>query len=161
MRGLAVSPPSLNGDTVIMESLRLKHHTWVLVADGAKALFLRNEGDEQFPNLKVIEVHKTDNSTNAQVSGSTKGHVPSTSGTQIAENRFAKETAEALNEAALARRFEELVVVAPPKALAELRAHFHKELQSRIVVELHKELTSHPVPEIEKVLTGTGQSGSG
>jgi protein required for attachment to host cells len=131
--------------------LRLKHDTWVLVADGAKALFLRNEGDEQFPNLQTIEVHKTGNASD------NKGG-PSPSDTQrVAEDRFAKETAEALNQAALAHRFDRLVVVAPPKALAELRANFHKEVQNRIVAEVDKTLTSHPVPEIERVLTGAGE----
>lgn len=35
-----------------MTSVRLDHDIWVLVADGEKALFLRNEGDDKFPHLE-------------------------------------------------------------------------------------------------------------
>lgn len=33
--------------------MRISHDTLVLVADGRKSLFLRNEGDEEFLNLVV------------------------------------------------------------------------------------------------------------
>ncbi|TIO99116.1 MAG: host attachment protein, partial [Mesorhizobium sp.] len=31
-------------------NIKLKRGLWVVVADGEKALFLRNEGDSKFPN---------------------------------------------------------------------------------------------------------------
>ena len=37
-----------------MAGIKLDHGTWVVVADGEKALFLRNEGDNQYPNLSVF-----------------------------------------------------------------------------------------------------------
>ena len=33
--------------------MQVPHNAFVLVADGRKALFFRNEGDAEFPNLKV------------------------------------------------------------------------------------------------------------
>ncbi|HTO65983.1 MAG TPA: hypothetical protein VMM15_32565 [Bradyrhizobium sp.] len=36
-----------------MNKLKIPHDAFVLVGDGRKALFLRNEGDEKFPNLKA------------------------------------------------------------------------------------------------------------
>jgi protein required for attachment to host cells len=36
-----------------MSKLRIPHDAFVFVGDGRKALFLRNEGDEKFPNLKT------------------------------------------------------------------------------------------------------------
>jgi protein required for attachment to host cells len=71
---------------------------------------------------------------------------------QIAEDKFAAEVARDINAAALANEFEELIIVAPPKALAELRTHLHKEAQGRVVAEIDKDLTNHPVEEIQKIL---------
>jgi len=36
-----------------MGKLKIPHNAFVFVGDGRKALFLRNEGDEKFPNLKT------------------------------------------------------------------------------------------------------------
>jgi protein required for attachment to host cells len=32
-----------------MSGLRIEHNAWVMVGDGEKALFFRNEGDETIP----------------------------------------------------------------------------------------------------------------
>jgi protein required for attachment to host cells len=52
----------------------------------------------------------------------------------------------------LSNEFEKLIVVAPPAALGEMRKHYHKEVQSRLVGEIAKDLANHPVPEIEKII---------
>jgi protein required for attachment to host cells len=39
-----------------MTKIHLPHDAFVFVGDGRKALFLRNEGDEKFPNLKTERV---------------------------------------------------------------------------------------------------------
>jgi protein required for attachment to host cells len=39
-----------------MTKLSIPHNAWVLVSDGQKALFLRNAGDERFPNLRTERV---------------------------------------------------------------------------------------------------------
>ena len=70
----------------------------------------------------------------------------------LEEQRFAADTAEMLKQRALRNDFEALVVVAPPKTLGELRKHYHKEVEKRLVAEVPKDLTNLPVPEIEKVL---------
>ena len=50
------------------------------------------------------------------------------------------------------RKVKELVVIAPPRTLAELRRAFHSEVKSRIVAEIDKDLTKQPIYEIEKHL---------
>jgi len=45
-----------------------------------------------------------------------------------------------------------LVIVAPPKTLADLRSAFHVDVQARIIAEINKDLTKHPIWEIEKHL---------
>ena len=39
-----------------MNKLAIPHDAFVFVGDGGKALFLRNEGDEKFPNLVTERV---------------------------------------------------------------------------------------------------------
>ena len=36
-----------------MTKLKIPHNALIFVGDGRKALFLRNDGDEEFPNLKT------------------------------------------------------------------------------------------------------------
>jgi len=44
-----------------MNKLKIPHNGFVFVCDGRKALFLRNEGDEKFPNLKTESVFEDEN----------------------------------------------------------------------------------------------------
>jgi len=46
-----------------------------------------------------------------------------------------------------------LVIVAPPKTLADLREAFHADVKARVIAEINKDLTKHPVSEIETHLT--------
>ena len=49
-------------------------------------------------------------------------------------------------------KIKALVVVAPPRTLADLRAAFHPDVKNRIVAEIGKDLTNYPIYEIEKHL---------
>ena len=49
-----------------------------------------------------------------------------------------------------------IVVVAPPKTLAELGSVFHSDVRSRVIAEINKDLTKHPVAEIETHLISAG-----
>ena len=71
---------------------------------------------------------------------------------QQEEDRFAADTAEMLKARALRNEYDALVVVAPPRTLGELRKHYHKEVERRLVAEVPKDLVNVPVAEIEKVL---------
>jgi len=44
-----------------MSKLAIPHNAFVFVGDGRKALFLRNEGDEKFPNLVTERVFVDEN----------------------------------------------------------------------------------------------------
>ena len=47
-----------------------------------------------------------------------------------------------------------LIVVAPPRTLAELRKEFCSDVKACILAEINKDLTRHPIAEIEKHLAG-------
>ena len=73
---------------------------------------------------------------------------------QLEEDRFAAEAAERCSNsrAEAARVSSQLVVVAPPRTLGELRKHYGKALTGKIAGELAKDLTGHPVSDIEAAL---------
>ena len=50
------------------------------------------------------------------------------------------------------KNINEIVVVAPPRTLAELRHVFHADVKKRIIAEIDKDLTGHPVPEITRLI---------
>ena len=154
--------------------MRVPHNSCVMVADGRKMLFFRNEGDGEFPNLEVERKRVGDNPkdrdqhtdapgrTFSAAAGPRGGAVSlgannraayaETDFHQLEEDRFAAEAAELLKERALRNDFDSLVVVAPPKTLGELRKHYHKEVEKRLAAEVPKDLTNLPVEEIERIL---------
>ena len=44
-----------------MNNLKIPHNAFVFVGDGRKALFLRNDGDAKFPNLRIEKVFENEN----------------------------------------------------------------------------------------------------
>jgi len=149
-----------------MSKLKIPHDAFVLVGDGRKALFLRNEGDEKFPNLKTERLFEDENPPTHQQGSERPGRVSKglDSGQRsavepvdwhhIEEQRFAKRVAAAMEQVVRTRKAPALVVVAPPRTLAELRGAFHRDVQALVIAEVNKDLTKHSVGEIEQHLTG-------
>jgi len=148
--------------------MQVPHDAFILVADGRKMLFLRNEGDAAFPNLqvekKLIDKHNPDHHEQAtdlaggamgtRTSGAQwgAGNMDEVDFHQLEEDRFAAETAGLLKDWAMRGEYESLIIVAPPKTLGELRKHYHKEVSDRLKGELDKDLTGHTIPQIEEAL---------
>jgi protein required for attachment to host cells len=149
-----------------MTKIQLPHKAWVLVGDGRKALVLRNEGDETFPNLQATTVFMDQaNPATSQLGSDRPGRsvehfssrrssMEQTDWHEIAEHRFAQGVASTLCASDNAGEISALVVVAPPRTLAELRNAFSDSLRGKIIAEVNKDLTKHPVHEIERLLTG-------
>lgn len=146
-----------------MAKINLPHDAFVFVGDGRKALFLRNEGDEKFLNLKTERVLVDQNPPTREQGSDQPGRAFASVGSRrsavedadwhvLEEQRFAHEVAGALQRIVRERKVKALVVVAPPKTLAELRKALHSEVKNRIVAEIDKDLTKQPVYEIEKHL---------
>lgn len=137
-----------------MAGIRIPYDALVLIGDGRKAIFYRNKGDGEHPNLIVEDVLSLRSPTpEARASVRTEADA---NWQQMEESRFADEIATALYKAAHDGRYDKLVVAAPPKTLGELRKAFHKEVSERIVAEVNKDLTRHDVADIETVLRDHG-----
>jgi protein required for attachment to host cells len=144
--------------------MQVPHNSFVVVADGKKMLFFRNEGDAEFPKLEVERKRETADLPDRDQKTDGAGRTFDASGGpgrsayeevdfhQLEEDRFAAETAEMLRMRALRNEFDSLIIVAPPRTLGELRKHYHKEVEKRLAGEVAKDLTGHPVSEIEKIL---------
>lgn len=150
-----------------MNKIKIPHDAFVFVGDGRKAIFLRNEGDEKFPNLKTEKVFEDDDNPPTHEQGTDKpGALGKTMGSgrrstvevadwhDLNEHRFAKTVAGAIEQVMRERKVPALVIVAPPRTLADLRNALHADVAARVIAEVNKDLTRHPVSEIEKHLTG-------
>jgi len=145
-----------------MSKLALPHDAFVFVGDGRKALFLRNAGDEKFPNLATERVFADDNPPTHEQGTDRPGRafsgahaigrsaVEATDWHEIEEHRFAQRVSAALERLVRERDAPALVIVAPPRTLADLRRALHADVKARIVGEIDKDLTNHPVREIER-----------
>jgi protein required for attachment to host cells len=141
----------------------LSNETWVLIADGEKALFLVNEGDAEYPVLRVRREAHQENPRDHEQSANRPGRQHESVGPgrsayedtdwhELAKDRFADELAGMLYERAHRGEFRRIVLAASPGVLGELRDKLHKEVKDRVVGEVDKTLTNHTIEDIEKVL---------
>ena len=149
-----------------MTKLKIPHDAYVFVGDGHKALVLRNEGDEKFVNLKTEQVFVDQKNPSTQEQGSDRpgsshssvgprrSSVSQTDWHDLEEHKFAHDVAATLEKIVRERKVRALIIVAPPRALADLRKSFHDDVKSKIVAEIDKDLTKRPVWEIEKLIVG-------
>jgi protein required for attachment to host cells len=148
-----------------MTKIHIPHDAIVFVGDGCKALFLRNDGDEKFPNLRTERVFLDHNPPTHEQgtdkpgrSFSSVGHgrsaVEQTDWHDLEQHRFARVVAEALEKLMRGRHVKALVIAAPPRTLADLRQALHKDVKAGIIAEIDKDFTGQPVYEIEKHLAG-------
>ena len=125
--------------------MNLPNGAMVAVVDGEKLALFKNTGHGD-----VSLTAQPSPSIEDRASGST-GHSSSDANpdnnTQ-AEDGFAMGVAEVLNKWALNSKFDDLLVIAAPKTLGELRKHWHKQLSSKLVGEIAKDLTGHSADQI-------------
>ncbi len=136
---------------------KLSQDTWVLIADGEKALFLQNHTDGEDPYLQVVRKEEQENPPAREQAANRPGHRSAFDDTdwhELEKERFAKDLSDILYKLAHKGRFDRLVLVAPPAVLGDLRDDLHKEVQSKVIGEIPKTLTNHPIDEIEKIVAG-------
>ena len=138
----------------------------VFVGDGQKALFLRNAGDVKFPNLIVERVFAEQNPPTHEQGTDRPGRgfkraatnrrssMEETDWLELEKHRFAEHVASAMERLVRSDDVKAVIIVAPPRTLADLRHAFHFDLKSRITAEIDKDLTKHAIADIEKHLMG-------
>ncbi len=149
-----------------MKRLSIPHDALVFVGDGQKALFLRNRGNGKDPNLTTERVFTDENPPTRdqgtdrpgrgfkRAATNRRSSMEMTDWHELEKERFAGRVASAMEQLVRAENVKAIVIVAPPRTLAELRHAFHADVKKRIIAEVDKDLTKHPVWEIEKHLVG-------
>jgi protein required for attachment to host cells len=145
------------------KSVKIEQGEWVIVCDGAKALFLQNAGDSKFPNLQTREVMEQEVPPTSELGTDKPGRSHSSVGpgrsavqqtdfhTQQ-EEEFLRSIMAKLDAAAKAGQMKAIILVAPPRALGVLRQHYTHALKQAIRDEVQKDYVKMPIYEIEKHL---------
>ena len=122
----------------------------VVVADGEKALLLRNRA-----HGSGVDLHEEGRVTphglaHEGPSGSRPGdQTPK----QTDEATFIKQLAETLYKMHHAGKYESLVLIADPQSLGQIREAMHKSVEGSIAFTLAKDYTNQSAAEISKILS--------
>jgi len=142
-----------------------KKVTWILVADGARARVLRNEGvgkglqsalnGEMVHDLPPTRELGTDRPGRAQQRGTGSRHAiqPHVDWHRFEKEKFSKEMASLIDSAAERGAFHRLVLIAPPRTLGDLRAALGQKARSLVLAEIDKDLTHVTIQELPDHLT--------
>jgi protein required for attachment to host cells len=137
-----------------------KKVTWILVADGARARILMNEGpgkglrpavDGEFTHeLPPTRDLGSDRPGRLQARGQSARDAitPHVDWHQFEKTKFGKEMAKLLDDAVDRNAFDRLVLVAPPRMLGDLRAALAPKTRALVQGELDKDLTHVPLHEL-------------
>jgi protein required for attachment to host cells len=148
-----------------MTKMKIAEGAWVVVCDGAKALFLENAGDEKFPNLRTREVIEEPHAPTHEQGTDAPGRSHSSVGAgrsameqtdwhDQAERQFLGRLMAKLDAAVTAGEVKSLIMVAPPRALGVIRQAYSPQVRGVLQHEVDKDLVKMPVFEIEKLLAG-------
>ena len=132
--------------------MNLPKGTTIAVADGAKLVLFTNTGDEA--NLKLSPASHGGIDSDNQGSGSRQNSSGNPDDSQANEDNFAAGIVDLLNKNVLANSIDGLVIIAAPRALGEMRKHYHKTLSAKLLGEISKDLTGHPIADIESAIQG-------
>ncbi len=121
----------------------------VAVVDGEKLVMFHNTGHEAVTLTAMPTPAVTPGA------GSPGHHASSANPDHDAhgEDGFAAGVAAMLNAQALSGKLGELVVIAAPRTLGELRKHWHKALQARLIGEIPKDLTGQTPEHIAAAIS--------
>jgi protein required for attachment to host cells len=132
--------------------MRCPQNTLVALANGKRFLLMRNTGQAFEPKLeKVQELDLELTNFSAGVRHQDPAGERSSS-TDINELAHGAAIAEWLNDRALKGRLSDIVIVADPKTLGQIRQHCHEETEKKILGDIAKDLTNQPMDAIERAI---------
>lgn len=131
--------------------MHIPQDTIVAVADGEKLSLFQNDGDAANVKLRALPAEDVDSSKIAS-GGRHSSSSANPDDSQQEEDGFSAGIADMLNKQVLDGKIKNLVIVAAPRTLGELRKGYHKSLTEVLLGELDKDLTGHSMHDIEKAL---------
>ncbi len=104
---------------------------WIVAADGGKASIYRNNGFDDLPDLRLVDAEDENVPPNREIFTDKPGRraddghgysaMEQDDAHQREEERFLKDLAERLSDAAYKKKIERLIIFAPDRALGILR----------------------------------------
>lgn len=133
--------------------MKLPHKAHVAIVDGENFMVMQNEGQPFEPRLKGAQ--KPDLSvSNFSAGVRHQDDIGQERGrTDLGELAHGAAAAEWLNAKAISGELTDILVIADPKTLGEMRRHYHSELQKRLVGEIDKAVAGASTDKIEKVIS--------
>ncbi|WP_319533242.1 host attachment family protein [uncultured Cohaesibacter sp.] len=130
--------------------MRLPKDTTVVVATGEGAKFFDASSKSGDVSLRFDhDLHPGDLADE----GPSGKIPPDMDGKESMEATFSKILASNLYTKVHAGKIDNLVLIADPETLGEIRPLLHKEVTDALVLELDKTLTNSPVKDIEKTIS--------
>ena len=138
--------------------------TWIVVADGARARFLLNEGPGKGLTLALPDGLSVPHPPTREIGAARPGRVfesadssrhamePRADWHRFEKQQFARGVARIIDRAAGERSFDRLVLIAPPKTLGDLRAALGQASRDAIHTDVAKDLTKVPIQELPSYL---------
>jgi protein required for attachment to host cells len=134
--------------------------TWVLIADGARARILENDGPGR--GLEAVEgcVYSGEHGATHEIVSDRPGRAFASVGAQRSamearsdphrelKKKFAHRLADVLAGKLQEKTYDRLVIVAAPSALGDLRAALDDQVRAAVAAEVAKDLTKTPDAEV-------------
>lgn len=124
----------------------IPHGAVIALVDGKNFELYRNSGNEAEPELEAMNSPKLD--AHNRSGGGHHSSSANPAGHLVDEDAHATAAVHWLNDQVLGHKIENLVVIAAPRTLGELRKHYHKQLEQALLHELAKDLVGKKPPEI-------------
>ncbi len=132
--------------------MKLPHKAHVAIVDGKNFTVMRNSGKLFEPKLEGAQKPDLE-ATNFSAGVRHQDDLGQRTGaTDLNELAHGAAAAKWLNTKAISGELTDVLVIADPKTLGEMRRHYHSELEKRLIGEIDKTVTGEPVSQIEKLI---------
>jgi protein required for attachment to host cells len=140
--------------------------TWILIADGARARIVENDGPGRGVHALAGMTFASDHPATHDIVDDREGRTHASVGQARSaidahqdphrelKRAFARSLADTLARGAKQKAFDRVVLVAPPVTLGDLRACLDELVKGRIAGELAHDLTKIPNDDVPRHLEG-------
>jgi protein required for attachment to host cells len=141
-----------------------KKRTWFVIADGGRARVMTRKaegsGYEEVENFDFVADHRQTKDINADrpgrsfnsVGGSRHAMEPPTDPHREEKRKFAHRLCDYLDEKRGANAFDQLVIVAAPRTLGDLRDALSEAVKDKVVEEIAKDIVKVPTADMNDML---------
>lgn len=141
-----------------------KKRTWIVIADGARArVITKKEGGNGFEEVENFDLIG-DNRPSHEISSDRPGRSyesvgssrhaiePATDPHREEKRKFAHRLSDYLDDRRASDAFDQLIVIAAPRTLGDLREAISAPVRNLVVEEIDKDIVKVPLGEMKEAL---------